>query len=378
VEYEDGDKETNVDAELIRSLEAPKKEAEEAKGSDKGKGKGASLEVGDKVEARFRGRSKWFKGTIRKAHRDGTFDVEYEDGDKETNVDAELIRSLEAPKKDEGSPDKGKGKGASLEVGDKVEARFRGRSKWFKGTILKAHRDGTFDVEYEDGDKETNVDAELIRSLEAPKKEAEEAKGSDKGKGKGASLEVGDKVEARFRGRSKWFKGTILKAHRDGTFDVEYEDGDKETNVDAELIRSLEAPKKDEGSPDKGKGKGASLEVGDKVEARFRGRSKWFKGTILKAHRDGTFDVEYEDGDKETNVDAELIRSLEAPKKDEGSRDRTRAKGRVRPWRWGTRWRRGSAVDRSGSRARSSRHIAMGPSTWSMRTATRRRTWTRS
>jgi chloramphenicol 3-O-phosphotransferase len=327
VEYEDGDKETNVDAELIRSLEAPKKEAEEAKGSDKGKGKGASLEVGDKVEARFRGRSKWFKGTIRKAHRDGTFDVEYEDGDKETNVDAELIRSLEAPKKDEGSPDKGKGKGASLEVGDKVEARFRGRSKWFKGTILKAHRDGTFDVEYEDGDKETNVDAELIRSLEAPKKEAEEAKGSDKGKGKGASLEVGDKVEARFRGRSKWFKGTILKAHRDGTFDVEYEDGDKETNVDAELIRSLEAPKKDEGSPDKGKGKGASLEVGDKVEARFRGRSKWFKGTIRKAHRDGTFDVEYEDGDKETNVDAELIRSLEAPKKDEGSPDKGKGKG---------------------------------------------------
>jgi translation initiation factor IF-1 len=286
VEYEDGDKETNVDAELIRSLEAPKKEAEEAKGSDKGKGKGASLEVGE--EARFRG-PKWFK--IRKAHRDGTFDS---------------TRTAKGRR--------GEVRSKGLEVGDKVEARFRGRSKWFKGTIRKAHRDGTFDVEYEDGDKETNVDAELIRSLEAPKKD----EGSpDKGKGKGASLEVGDKVEARFRGRSKWFKGTILKAHRDGTFDVEYEDGDKETNVDAELIRSLEAPKKDEGSPDKGKGKGASLEVGDKVEARFRGRSKWFKGTILKAHRDGTFDVEYEDGDKETNVDAELIRSLEAPKKDE-------------------------------------------------------------
>jgi hypothetical protein len=57
-----------------------------------------------------------------------------------------------------------------LEAGDRAETRFRGKSKWFKGRILKSHGDGTFDVRYDDGDRETNVNADLIQSLEMPKR----------------------------------------------------------------------------------------------------------------------------------------------------------------------------------------------------------------
>jgi hypothetical protein len=49
------------------------------------------------------------------------------------------------------------------QVGDRVEARFRGRAKYFSGRILKAHADGSFDIEYDDGDKEYNVAAALVR-----------------------------------------------------------------------------------------------------------------------------------------------------------------------------------------------------------------------
>jgi hypothetical protein len=42
--------------------------------------------------------------------------------------------------------------------------------------------------------------------------------------------------------RVSWFKGKTTMAHRDGTYDVEHDDGDMETDVAAELIR-LEAPK---------------------------------------------------------------------------------------------------------------------------------------
>jgi hypothetical protein len=60
-----------------------------------------------------------------------------------------------------------------------------------------------------------------------------------------------------------------------------------------------------------------ALKVGDKVEARFQGRSKWFKATIIQSHAYGTFDVEYEDGDRETNVAAELIRPVEGARRDD-------------------------------------------------------------
>jgi hypothetical protein len=55
---------------------------------------------------------------------------------------------------------------ARLKVGAKVEARFGGGARWFKGRVARAHDNGTFDVEYEDGDRESHVSAELIRPLE--------------------------------------------------------------------------------------------------------------------------------------------------------------------------------------------------------------------
>ena len=45
-----------------------------------------------------------------------------------------------------------------------------------------------------------------------------------------------------------------------------------------------------------GGGGGAGLREGDKVEARYRGRSRYFPGRIARDNRDGTFDVDYDDG----------------------------------------------------------------------------------
>lgn len=56
------------------------------------------------------------------------------------------------------------------------------------------------------------------------------------------------------------------------------------------------------------------------VEARFKGKDNFFPGTIKKKNRDGTFDIDYEDGEQEMFVAADLIRdpltNLEASKVD--------------------------------------------------------------
>ena len=61
--------------------------------------------------------------------------------------------------------------------------------------------------------------------------------------------------------------------------------------VSAELIRSLEAP----GSPMRGGGGGGggALREGLKVEARYRGKSRYYPGVIRRENRDGTYDVDY-------------------------------------------------------------------------------------
>ena len=38
---------------------------------------------------------------------------------------------------------------------------------------------------------------------------------------------------------------------------------------------------------------------GDKVEARFRGKLRYYPGVIRRVNRDSTYDVDYSDGEKE-------------------------------------------------------------------------------
>ena len=117
-----------------------------------------------------------------------------------------------------------------------------------------------------------------------------------------AKFYEGDAIEARFGGRDKWFKGKITSVNRDGTYDIRYDDGDREKDVKTDLIRPLGGSSSSSSS--------TKYYEGDVVEARFGGRDKWFKGKITAANRDGTYDIHFDDGDREKDVKADLIRPL--------------------------------------------------------------------
>jgi hypothetical protein len=68
----------------------------------------------------------------------------------------------------DGSDDAGGGDGdggGRLEVGAKVEANYRGKGRYYAGTIAKENRDGTFDVDYNDGELERGMEAKDIRLI---------------------------------------------------------------------------------------------------------------------------------------------------------------------------------------------------------------------
>ena len=52
---------------------------------------------------------------------------------------------------------------ANLAVGTRVEARYEAGDEWYAGVIEAAHEDGSYDVLYDDGDREAHVAADLVK-----------------------------------------------------------------------------------------------------------------------------------------------------------------------------------------------------------------------
>jgi hypothetical protein len=54
-----------------------------------------------------------------------------------------------------------------LGVGDRVQAQFDGGESWYPGVVSAVNEDGTYHVEYDDGDVESAVAGDLIRAEQA-------------------------------------------------------------------------------------------------------------------------------------------------------------------------------------------------------------------
>lgn len=355
--YADGDEERAVDKSMIRRIGADR--AQDIKGSssrtdvnmtpniDSGaeSGRSKKLRVGAEIEARYKKGGRWYPGVIRAVNRDGTYDIRYQDGGAERDVDPSLVRSKGGQSLSSlESADNGEG---FLE-GDKVEARFGGRSRWFKATIQRKNRDGTYFLRYIDGDEERSVEKDLIRRIEPPSGDrAVQSRSRSPGRrvvsGAASDAEstvktylVGDEIEARYKRGRKWYPGTIRGVNRDGSYDIRYNDGDTERDVDPGLVRGMgtvSANSLATASSTAGGGvtlhsDSSSFGPGDKVEARFGGRSRWFKATVEKENRDGTYHLLYVDGDEERKVTKDLIRKIDGGGCDSGSRSGSKSPGR--------------------------------------------------
>ena len=111
----------------------------------------------------------------------------FDDGERKSKVDAKLIKSLETKKKktkkkpkrgdvsdsdddDDNDSDDDKDD-VSISKGDRVEAKLKGWTKYYKGKITRENRDGTYDILFDDGERKSKVDAKLIKSLKEQEKE---------------------------------------------------------------------------------------------------------------------------------------------------------------------------------------------------------------
>ena len=50
-------------------------------------------------------------------------------------------------------------------IGDRVEGNYRNKGFWYNGKIVRRNKDGTYAIQYDDGDFESNVEPKLMRSI---------------------------------------------------------------------------------------------------------------------------------------------------------------------------------------------------------------------
>lgn len=354
VDYDDGDNDSALSANFIRKVKDLSLTKEERTPHQHVVGEPSApknMVVGSRVEAQYRGRSKYYPGKISRVRLNGTFDIAYDNGEKELGVSISLIRAIAnvAEKSTKENHDNRKGIRfdtarsspigneenntekivalRTLKVGDRIEAKFLGKLDYCQGKIVRARLNGTFDIEYDNGEKESSVTRDLIKSLGNIAHNCDGKNGVVIGSSSGMSTKTfrsgddvlhlfseGDAVESRFRGRgSRWYKGRISRVSSNGTYDIDYDDGDHDTGLPSNSIRLAQTNEKNEvDSPSKTELRGNDnerLKVGSRVEAKYRGKSKYHPGTISRIRLNGKFDIDFDDGEKEVSVPHDFIRT---------------------------------------------------------------------
>jgi ribosomal protein L35AE/L33A len=171
-------------------------------------------------------------------------------------------------------------KSAQYFVGEEVEVLYKGGEVYYPGKISKVRGSDCYDIGYDDGDGEENVEARLIKrkisSIKSPKT--------------GDVISIGEAVEVNYKASGTYYTGKISRIYDDGTYDITYDDGDLQVKVDEKLIYLV-------------KKNSEPINVGARVEANYHRKGQWFAGKITRVHSNGKYDVEYDDGDVETDVE---------------------------------------------------------------------------
>ena len=271
------------------------------------------------MSAKCKGSVRHYPGKIFKKNDDGSFDIKFDDGDRDRAVPKRSIKPSESK-----SPRRARDRGSTSEdeggfaVGDKVTAKCKGSTRHYPGKIYKKNDDGSFDIKFDDGDRDRAIPKRNIKSSDRKShlKERDSASESEGG------FSVGEKVSAKCKGSVRHYPGKIFKRNDDGSFDIKFDDGDRDKAVPKRYIKPSESKsprrERDRGSTSEDEG---GFAVGEKVSAKCKGSVRHYPGKIFKKNDDGSFDIKFDDGDRDRAVPKRSIKPSES-KSPRRARDR--------------------------------------------------------
>ncbi|KOO33825.1 calmodulin-like myosin-light chain [Chrysochromulina tobinii] len=179
----------------------------------------------------------------------------------------------------------------TFEIGDFVRANWAGRGVMYPGEVLAInHEDETLDILYDDGDFESHVPRQRVHPVSIELTDAFHAFG------------VGDVVKADLKGHGSWYTGRIIAIDtKFRVFTIKYENGHLEKHVPPSRVQPMSTGhiKQD-------------YVHGERVRANWQSCGTWCLGRICSVnHSEGTFNVQYDDGEIELHVAAHSLQPAE-------------------------------------------------------------------
>ncbi len=283
------------------------------------------LQVGDNVEGNYKSKGLWIRGLITHVNRGHqSYDICYKTGIEEYGVTHSNVRLLggymynetrsrrKSPRGDDN--DESDSDGAAF-LGNSEGSSFKGKRTWVNGDEnlnLESHNGSTQqDHSYIDIDTESDNDAS-----HEPKTHHHVSSTSKLSRSNTSNIDdfkLFDIIEASYKGTGKWLRGKICHIHGDGlSYDILYDNNKyrRENYVKAHEICFLSHQPEEEiveSEPKKGL---LRFRIGDEIEVNnYKGENKWHRGIIRSVHRDGSYEIQYANGDCE-DVSSSNVRSI--------------------------------------------------------------------
>jgi hypothetical protein len=279
---------------------------------------------GERVEVDFNGKGKFFPAVIYKMHPNSTYDIDFDDGDFQYRVNAAHIRYPYIPGSDEEEPPPpfpatnmrdtapgGGGVGSGWEqtsvaaggvglpmrssqfaVGDRVEANFRGKGRYYPGHIVQCHANGTFDMLFDDSDYEFGMHPTLIRLLAATPS-GRHQNGYQNGSSSRDTQSNASSANNGNRPRSRGMYASGQQQMADDDLIVQQR---RQQQAQKTAMLQGDAKMQSMQTLHNGSGAGSLFHTGDRVTANFPGQGD-FHGFIFKCRPNGTFDVKFDNGE---------------------------------------------------------------------------------
>ena len=269
------------------------------------------------IEVNYRGSGRWRRAELLGEGRAGTVDVRYEDNDEiDKGIPLHYIRPIKTIKPYPPSSSLKRNIRMAnrcytphdLEKAITIEVKYDGQDdRWVRAKLLGEGPNETVDVMYEDSrDIDYNIPIKFIRPVKSSAASKKTFKKSTKNITSDELMKKDIFIEVNIDDNGKWKIAKLLSEGKNDTVNVMYDDDKEEYSVPIKNIRPLLVQNK---KITKNENK-IKFTIGTKVLCNFETTGRFYPGVIKSINSDGSYEIDYDDGDYETNVTINNIKLL--------------------------------------------------------------------
>ena len=272
------------------------------------------------IEVNYDGRGRWRRAELLGEGEAGTVDVRYEDNDEiDKGIPLHYIRPIKTIKSYPPSSSSSSLKRSirtanrcytphDLEKAITIEVNYDGQDgRWVRAKLLGEGPNETVDVMYEDSrDIDYNIPIKFIRPVKSSAASKKTFKKSTKNITSNELIKKDIFIEVNIDDNGKWKIAKLLSEGKNDTVNVMYDDDEEEYSVPIKNIRPLLVQNK---KITKNENK-IKFTIGTKVLCNFETTGRFYPGVIKSINSDGLYEIDYDDGDYETNVTINNIKLL--------------------------------------------------------------------